>query len=65
LAQALGVPLEELLQRSLAAYVAQAKAAAAAEPAFEPMGFGMWADRPARQDAATWVADLRERAWTR
>jgi hypothetical protein len=65
LAQALGLGLEELLQRSLAAYVAQAKAASAADPAFEPLGFGMWADRPEMQDAATWVADLRERAWTR
>jgi len=25
----------------------------------------MWADRPEMQDAAKWVADLRERAWTR
>ena len=65
LAQALGMSLEELLQRSLAAYVAQVKAAAAAEPAFEPIGFGMWADRPEMQDAAKWVADLRERAWRR
>ena len=65
LAQALGLSLEELLQRSLAAYVAQAQAASAAEPAFEPIGFGMWADRPEMQDAAKWVADLRERAWTR
>lgn len=60
-AQAQGVPLEELLKRSLAAYVAQVQA----EPAFEPVGFGMWADRPEMQDAATWVADLREREWTR
>jgi len=64
LAQALGMSLEELLQRSLAAYVAQVKAAAA-ESAFEPIGFGMWADRPEMQDAAKWVADLRERVWRR
>ena len=61
IAQAQGMPLEELVQWSLAAYVAQVKA----EPTFEPIGFGMWADRPEMQDAAKWVADLREREWTR
>jgi predicted Zn-ribbon and HTH transcriptional regulator len=61
LAQDLGVSLEELVRRSLAAYVAQAKA----EPAFESIGFGMWADRPEMQDAAKWVTELRHREWTR
>jgi len=61
LAQVLGVPLEELLRRSVAAYLTQVKA----ERAVEPIGFGMRADRPEMQDAAKWVADLRERAWTR
>jgi len=61
LAQVLGVPLEELLLRSVAAYLTQVKA----ERTFEPIGFGMWADRPEMQDAAQWVADLRERAWRR
>ena len=61
LAQDLGVSLEELVRRSLTAYVAQAKA----EPAFEPIGFGMWADRPEMQDAANWVAELRHREWAR
>lgn len=60
-AQALGVPLDVLVQRGLAAYVAQRKA----ELACEPIGFGMWADRPEMQDAAQWVTDLRKRAWTR
>jgi hypothetical protein len=60
-AQAQGVPLEALVQRSLAAYVAQVKA----EPTFEPIGFGMWANRPEMEDAAQWVADLRQREWTR
>ena len=60
-AQALGVPLEELLQRSVAAYLSQVQA----DTTFEPIGFGMWADRPEMQDAAKWVADLREREWTR
>ena len=61
LAQALGITLEELLKRSLAAYVPQVKA----ELTFEPIGFGMWADRPEMQDAAKWVAELREREWRR
>jgi hypothetical protein len=61
LAQVLGVPLEELLRRSVAAYLTQVKA----ERAVEPLGFGMWADRPEMQDAAKWVADLRKRVWRR
>ena len=61
LAQDLGVSLEELIKRSLAAYLAQAKA----EPAFEPIGFGMWADRPEMEDAANWVAELRHQEWAR
>jgi Ribbon-helix-helix protein, copG family len=61
LAQDLGASLEELMKRSLAAYMAQAKA----EPTFEPIGFGMWADRAEMQDAAKWVAELRHREWTR
>jgi hypothetical protein len=61
LAQALGVSMEELLKRSIAAYLPQAQA----ELTFEPIGFGMWADRPEMQDAAKWVDDLREREWTR
>ena len=60
-AQALGVSLEELRRRSLTAYVAQAKAT----PAFEPIGFGMWANRPEMQDAAKWVAKLRQRERSR
>jgi hypothetical protein len=61
LAHVLGVQMEELVKQSLAAYVAHAKA----EPAFEPIGFGMWANRPERQDAAKWVAELRHREGTR
>ena len=61
LAQALGVSMEELVKRSLAAYVAQTKA----KPSFEPIGSGMWANRPEMQDAAKWVAELRHREWTR
>ncbi len=61
LAQILGVPLDELFRRSVAAYLTQVQA----ERAVEPIGFGMWADRPEMQDAAKWVDDLRERAWRR
>jgi Ribbon-helix-helix protein, copG family len=61
LARALGVSVEELLKRSIAAYLPQAQA----EFTFEPIGFGMWADRPEMQDAAKWVNDLREREWRR
>jgi hypothetical protein len=42
------VPVEELLKRSVAAYLLQVQA----ELTFEPIGFGMWADRPEMQDAA-------------
>lgn len=61
LAQALGVSVEELLKRSVAAYLPQAQA----ELTFEPIGFGMWANRPEMQDAAKWVEELREREWKR
>jgi hypothetical protein len=57
LAQALGVSVEELLKRSIAAYLPQAKA----EFTFEPIGFGMWANHPEMQDAAKWVEELQER----
>jgi hypothetical protein len=59
LAQELGVSLEDLMKQSLAAYITQV------EPVFEPIGFGMWADRPEMQDAAKWVAELRHREWAR
>jgi len=56
-AQVLGVPLEELLLRSVTTYLTQIKA----ERAVEPLGFGMWTAQSEMQDAAKWVADLRER----
>ena len=55
--QALGVTLEELLKRCVAAYLPQVKA----ELTFEPIGFGMWADRPEMQDAPKWAT----RRWWR
>jgi len=56
-AQALGVTVEELLKRSVAAYLPQVKA----EITFEPIGFGMWADRSEMQDAAK----MATRRWWR
>jgi hypothetical protein len=56
LAQALGATLEELLKRCVAAYLPQVKA----ELTFEPIGFGMWADRAEMQDAPNWA---RRRWW--
>jgi hypothetical protein len=53
--------VEELVKRSVAAYLPQAQT----ELPFEPIGFGMWADRSEMQDAAKWVEDLRGREWTR
>jgi hypothetical protein len=47
--------------RTLAAYGAQAMP----DPACEPIGVGIWANRPEMPDAATWVAELRHREWTR
>ena len=57
LTQALGVTVEELLKRSVAAYLPQVKA----DLTFGPIGFGMWADRPEMQDAAKWAT----RGWWR
>jgi hypothetical protein len=57
LTQTLGVTVEELLKRSVAAYLPQVKA----ELTFEPIGFGMWADRPEMQDAPKWAT----RRWWR
>jgi hypothetical protein len=61
LAQNLGVSLEELVRQSLATYLTQATA----EPIFQPIGFGMGANRLEMQDAAKRVAELRHREWTR
>ncbi len=54
-AQALGVSVEELLRSRVAEYLATLQEA----PPFEPIGFGMWADRPEMCDAAQWVHERR------
>jgi hypothetical protein len=61
IAKAAGVPVEEILHRSVTEYLAKIKA----EPAFEPIGFGMWAHRQEMQDATKWVHELRRREWER
>jgi hypothetical protein len=33
--------------------------------AFEPIGFGMWANREEIKDATKWVHELRGREWER
>jgi hypothetical protein len=60
-AKAAGVPVEEILRRSAAEYLAKVRA----EPTFEPIGFGMWAHREEMQDATAWVHELRRREWER
>jgi HPt (histidine-containing phosphotransfer) domain-containing protein len=60
-AHTLGVSAEELLRSSVAEYVATLQKA----PPFEPIGFGMWADRPEMCDAAQWVHERRGRGRAR
>ncbi len=60
-AEGLGVPIEEILRRSVTAYLAEIRS----EAAFEPIGFGMWADRQEMRDATKWVHELRSREWER
>lgn len=60
-AKDLGVPLEEILRRSVTAYLADIRS----KEAFEPIGFGMWANREEMQDATEWVHELRGREWER
>lgn len=54
-AKAQGLPVREILRRSVAEYVAKIKA----EPVFEPIGFGMWEHRYEMQDTSAWVHELR------
>jgi len=32
---------------------------------FEPVGFGMWKDRSEMGKSSKWVAELREKEWSR
>jgi hypothetical protein len=60
-AKAQGLPVEEVVRRSVVEYLVKV----GAEPAFEPIGFGMWAHRHEMQDAPTWVHELRRQDWVR
>jgi hypothetical protein len=60
-ANAHGMPVEEILRRSIVEYLAKVRA----ELPFEPIGFGMWAHRPEMQDASVWVHELRRQEWVR
>jgi hypothetical protein len=60
-AKAQGMPVEDILRRSVAEYLAKVRA----ELAFEPIGFGMWAHRHEMQDASAWVHELRSQEWVR
>lgn len=55
------VQIEEILRRSVTAYLADIRS----KEAFEPIGFGMWANREEMQDATKWVHELRGREWER
>jgi len=35
------------------------------EEEFEPVGFGMWKDRSEMGNSSKWVAELREKEWSR
>ena len=60
-AKGLGMSIEEILRRSMTAYLDDIRS----KEAFEPIGFGMWADREEMQDATKWVHELRSREWER
>jgi hypothetical protein len=60
-AKAQGLPMEEIVRRSVADYLVKV----GTESVFEPIGFGMWAHRHEMQDAPAWVHELRRQEWTR
>jgi len=35
------------------------------EEEFEPVGFGMWKDRSEMGNSSKWVAELREKEWSK
>jgi hypothetical protein len=55
IAEVQALPVEEIVRRSVAEYLVKSGAG----PAFEPVGFGMWAHRHEMQDASAWVHELR------
>ena len=58
----LSVPEREIVRRSVETYIQRLEVM---EEEFEPVGFGMWKDRSEMGNSSKWVADLREKEWSR
>ena len=58
----LSVPEREIVRRSVEAYIQRLEVM---EEEFEPVGFGMWKDRSEMDNSSKWVAELREKEWSR
>ena len=58
----LSVPEREIVRRSVESYIQRLEVM---EEEFEPVGFGMWKDRSEMGNSSKWVADLREKEWSR
>ena len=58
----LSVPEREIVRRSVEAYIQRLEVM---EEEFEPVGFGMWKDRSEMGNSSKWVAELREKEWSR
>lgn len=59
LARQMSLTVEELVVQSIAAYLERVQAALV----FDPVGVGMWKDRPEMEDPVQWVSKLREQEW--
>ena len=58
----LSVPEREIVRRSVETYIRRLEGM---EEEFEPVGFGMWKDRSEMGNSSKWVAELREKEWSR
>jgi len=58
----LSVPEREIVRRSVETYIQRLEVM---EEEFEPVGFGMWEDRSEMGNSSKWVAELREKEWSR
>ena len=58
----LSVPEREIVRRSVETYI---RRLGVMEEEFEPVGFGMWKDRSEMGKSSKWVAELREKEWSR
>ena len=58
----LSVPEREIVRRSVESYIQRLEVM---EEEFEPVGFGMWKDRSEMGNSSKWVAELREKEWSR